>query len=335
MKINKQNSLKFKKVKKLYLPNIKRERIAAGVLAISITFLTSCNVDFSIPTEVASPFPIETFITEVSDSPMYTPIEEDIANETVSLSPSDDIKKEPSPTVSEVDSPVISSEISPSSSIEPTSETSEDTNLNGNDEMKMIALSFDDGPSKTNTLELLKILEDNDCTATFFMVGYLAEKYPEIVYSVYEAGHGIGNHSYDHSNFTTLTPEDMINNFQNTEQIIYDIINVYPTFFRPPGGNINDIVKTSITSPIALWSIDSNDWRKITDEEVVDNIISNLVDGRIILMHDTQARTVEICKYLIPEIKSLGYEIVSMEELFKAYSIDLKDGVVYSRVKKN
>ena len=200
---------------------------------------------------------------------------------------------------------------------------------------KMVALSFDDGPAKTLTPELLQILKDNDATATFFVLGNRVKLYSDIIAEAYQDGNEIGNHSYDHSDFTKLTKEQMINQIKTTNDAIYQITHEYPTFFRPPYGAVNDAVKAAANCPMALWSIDSNDWRSISDEQVINNVMSELGDGKIILMHDIHQRTIKISKTLLPKIKAQGYKIVSIKELYKANKIELENGFVYSKVKKN
>jgi peptidoglycan/xylan/chitin deacetylase (PgdA/CDA1 family) len=93
-------------------------------------------------------------------------------------------------------------------------------------------------------------------------------------------------------------------------------------------------MKEYIEQPLVTWSIDSNDWRKISDEQVINNIIPELEDGKIILMHDVHRRTIEISKIIIPKIKEMGYDIVSISELCEAKNVEPENGHVYSKIKK-
>jgi peptidoglycan/xylan/chitin deacetylase (PgdA/CDA1 family) len=277
----------------------------------------------SIIVESATPTPIPTDtpkVVVVTPSPI---VKEEI-EPTPSIKPSNEaVTPSPVPTNNSNNEVIIPT----SPSCEPTQSTKEQTK-------KMVALSYDDGPSKTLTPELLEILKDNDCTATFFVLGCNVKQYSDIIYEVYSAGNEIGNHSYDHSRFTKLSEEDALKQIERTNKAIYEVTNEYPTFFRPPYGAYNNEMKEYIEQPLVTWSIDSNDWRKISDEQVINNIIPELEDGKIILMHDVHRRTIEISKIIIPKIKEMGYDIVSISELCEAKNVEPENGHVYSKIKK-
>ncbi len=334
MKINRLDSLRFNQISSLHLPCFKKRKIAVGVIAVSIMLLMGCSSYPSNTNKIVTPSAQPSSSANDKDyiPPLCSPIEESEDIEIIEPSHSDDINIEVTPNTSVKEIPDVIIEITP----EPLelSPTNQDNTIVEVQSTKMVALSFDDGPSKY-TLEILNILKENDCTATFFVVGNKTNQYSDIILEVYQAGNEIGNHSFNHSDFTKLSPEEIMNQFNTTEEAIYNVIDVYPIFFRPPYGAINNTVKENIASPLALWSIDSNDWQKITDEEVINNIIPNLADGKIILMHDIFARTAKLCQSLIPTIKNLGYNIVSISELYESNEFELQDGVVYSLVKKN
>jgi peptidoglycan/xylan/chitin deacetylase (PgdA/CDA1 family) len=200
---------------------------------------------------------------------------------------------------------------------------------------KVVALSYDDGPSKTITPQILQLLKDNDCHATFFVLGCNAKRCPGIVLDAYLDGNEIANHGYSHAQFSKLSKEGVNNELNKTAAIICYITNEAPTFVRTPYGENSKKVTSKIDHPIALWSIDSNDWRKnYSVNKVVNNIVSNLKDGSIILLHDTTNKTLQISKILIPKIKAAGYDIVSISDMFKQANIDLENGKVYYKMKR-
>lgn len=323
MRIDKQRSRKFKRAEQLKRRNGIIVKIVVGTIIISASVLINTtymvNNDY-VPS--TSPSTVDTIPTqsETKENSATTPSADE--NMTPSVEPT--IPTEPTPT----------EPTTPSTTPEPPKQAPTPAPEQEQKE-KMVALSFDDGPAKTLTPELLQILKDNDAKATFFVLGNRVKLYSDIIAEAYKEGNEIGNHSYDHSDFTKLTKEQMLNQIKTTNDAIYQITHEYPTFFRPPYGAINDTVREIANCPLALWSIDSNDWRSISDEQVINNVMSELSDGKIILMHDIHERTINISKTLLPKIKAQGYKIVSIKELYQSNKIELQNGYVYSKVKKN
>ena len=195
------------------------------------------------------------------------------------------------------------------------------------EEKKLVALSFDDGPSKY-TEELLKILKDNDVTATFYVLGSNIENKEEVIQNIIDNGHEIGNHGYGHDNPDNLTSKEILKDIEKTNELINNITGKNPTSYRPPYGNSNNVSNNKL--PIVLWTKDSRDWdKKVSDEDVINNIINDLDDGHIILMHDTYNRSIEIIERVIPLIKEMGYDIVSVKEMFELKEIPFEEGNIY------
>lgn len=326
MKIDRFRSHKFKKAKGLKILEKIAIRLTSGTIAVSSYFL------FTI---VHSNY--DSFEAFVYSSTMYiqSQINEE-PNEDIELITYNDNSNIVKEERKNIDTITVTPKAEPAkeTKIEPKVEKKEAPKVKTEQVKKMVALSYDDGPSIKYTLELLKVLEENNCKATFFVLGNRVKKYSDIIYKINESGNEIGNHSYDHSKFTKLKRKQIIEQLKKTDDSIYKITKEHPTLFRPPYGAINDTVKECANSAIVLWSIDSNDWRKISDEQVIENVMTDLEDGEIILMHDIYDCTVRVSKILIPKIKEMGYEIVSIEELLDAKNIGLKNGCVYSKIKK-
>ncbi|MBX9809507.1 polysaccharide deacetylase family protein [Candidatus Gracilibacteria bacterium] len=179
---------------------------------------------------------------------------------------------------------------------------------------KLIALTFDDGPSPKYTNYLLEILKSENVKATFFVLGSTASAYPEIIKREKKEGHEIGSHGFSHSAFTKLSTTDMNEELYKTDQAIYNAIGEYPTLFRPPYGATSTGVMETIQMPAILWSIDSRDWKthsKIRNIHSVDHA----VDGDIIIMHDIHKESVESIPDIIKNLKSRGFEFVTISEL--------------------
>lgn len=188
---------------------------------------------------------------------------------------------------------------------------------------KQIAITFDDGPCEKYTPEILEILKNYNVKATFFVIGKNAEKHPELLKQVYNAGHEIGNHTYSHPNLRSLSAEQFSEEISSTQSIIAKITGYTPTLFRPPGGYLSNSIVDKITSNncrTVLWSWrqDTMDWKSPSVEFVTSTVLSNIRDGDIILFHDCvlgKSPTPAALKIIIPELIERGYEFVTVSEL--------------------
>ena len=192
-----------------------------------------------------------------------------------------------------------------------------------------IALTFDDGPSDY-TAGLLDCLEENQAKATFFLVGNMIDYYSEDVVRMESLGCEIGNHSYDHTDLSTLSAEEISNEIAKTDDLLVNLVGHGATVVRPPYGNVNDTVKSVISTPMILWTIDPEDWNEGEDvDRLVNAVMENVQDGSIVLMHDIFQSSVDAAKTLIPKLQAAGYELVTIHELAQARDISLEGGVVY------
>lgn len=196
---------------------------------------------------------------------------------------------------------------------------------------KYIAFTFDDGPSKY-TKELLKTLELNDSTATFFMLGNRMKYNEEIVKEVYKSSSEVASHTYSHKNLNKLSKDDILKEINSTSIIFNKITNDNIKYIRPPYGNYNDTVK-STKFPIILWNIDPKDWLVKDSTKVYNLVLKHACDGCIVLMHDLYPTTIEAVKMLIPKLNSLGYEVVSISDLAKYKNYNLKNGEIIRKIK--
>ena len=188
---------------------------------------------------------------------------------------------------------------------------------------KKIALSFDDGPSRRNTEEILSILKEYHVHATFFVIGENAQRDPERIRSIFCAGHEIGNHTYTHAYLTKINKQAIREEILKTEKVLIEITGEKPTLFRPPGGyydadSLRVLDEMGYTS--VLWSLDTKDWRMPKTETIVSKVEGNASDGDIILFHDLEdARfsTPKALRIIIPYLIENGYEIVTVSELLR------------------
>lgn len=184
---------------------------------------------------------------------------------------------------------------------------------------KMVALTYDDGPNPVHTNAILDILEKYDARATFFDLGYLVEKYPDVVKREASLGCEVASHSWDHKNFNKIKDDVIKADVERTEAIFHEVLGRSPSSFRPPYGNCSDHVKSLIPLPIYLWSVDTLDWKSRNANAVIDEVkkIGDL-DGKVILMHGIYASTAEATAHLVPYLQEQGYELVTVSELVEA-----------------
>ncbi len=194
---------------------------------------------------------------------------------------------------------------------------------------KLIALTFDDGPSATTTPKLLNILKSRDVPATFFMLGNMARGNPDIVKRVSEEGHEVASHTMYHQNLIRISNDSAQSDINEAKSIFEDILGHAPNLTRPPYGNYNDNVRRAVNTPMILWSVDTLDWKKRDPDTIVSTALDQAYDGAIILMHDIYDTTVEAVPKLIDSMRQNGYEFVTIPELAKERGSSLESGVAY------
>ena len=183
---------------------------------------------------------------------------------------------------------------------------------------KVFALTFDDGPWPEYTRQVLAILQREKVKATFFMVGQEVSRRPEIAREVRDAGHAIGNHSWDHPS----RPRDPKMQVERTDSAIEKAVGFRPTIFRPPYGIMASMAKISEAEgdAVLLWSADSGDWRKPGADVIAQHIIAQAHPGGISLMHDgggMRAQSVAALPVIIDTLRERGYRFVTVPELLR------------------
>ena len=198
------------------------------------------------------------------------------------------------------------------------------------DSSRMIALTFDDGPGPF-TSQLLDILEENNATASFMMLGEMVEENGDgIIQRMVDLGCSIGNHSYDHPNMLQIDTAEAKRQFQLTDEAIAKYNNGKPaSVIRFPYGNYNEELAELTGRPCYYWNLDSDDWNNYSAQGVCDTILSQVEGGSIILMHDTLEQTLEACRIAIPALVEQGWQLVNLETLTAARGYDLEGGVTY------
>lgn len=178
---------------------------------------------------------------------------------------------------------------------------------------KVIALTFDDGPSKY-TKDLLKLLKKYDVTATFFVLGNKVPLYTETLKKMISNGNEIGNHSYNHKLMSSLKKEEIIEQIEQTQSALKSTLGYTPKSLRPTYGSVNQKIRENTSLTIVLWNVDTLDW-KIKDPKKIAERGLKVKDGDIILMHDSKERTIKALSIMIPKLLDEGYQFVTISEL--------------------
>ena len=199
-------------------------------------------------------------------------------------------------------------------------------------EAPMIALTFDDGPNPEYTKRILDVLNANYSHATFFVVGTNAEKYPDTLKAILSSGSEIGNHSYNHANLTTVGAEKVETEIGEVNRAVKKATGENTTVIRPPYGAYDDNLLNQLKEPVVLWDLDTEDWDSRNAQIIVDKVLADVKDGDIVLMHDIYESTAEAMEILVPKLKELGYQIVTVSEMARYKGKELELGKPYGKI---
>ncbi|MEF3303707.1 polysaccharide deacetylase family protein [Paenibacillus sp. GYB003] len=190
-------------------------------------------------------------------------------------------------------------------------------------EGKKVYLTIDVGGELLDYKTLLKALRDNDVKATFFVTGYNLKNNPDYIRLLREEGHTVGNHTMTHKDFTTLTDEQVKKEIEEFERLYKSITGEEQIkYFRFPYGKYSPHLLTLLSDlgyTSYFWSTAMKDWepRKNGADDAYNDIIGNLHDGNIILMHQASKENIEAMDRILKEIKKEGYQFGTLDELQK------------------
>ena len=183
---------------------------------------------------------------------------------------------------------------------------------------KKVSLTFDAAWGDETTDGVLAILRENGVQASFFFVGDFAEKYPDTVRKIYNAGHDVGNHSMHHKDPTKQEYTDLCADIQQCSELLTSLTGTEPTLYRAPSGAYDNAVidaADSLGMTAVQWDDDSIDWKHITAEKMTGRVLDKLSPGSIILFHLGRQNTLEALPAIIAGISERGYEIVPVSQL--------------------
>ena len=192
---------------------------------------------------------------------------------------------------------------------------------------KHVAFTFDDGPAPYDSIIIDELLKYH-ASASFFMLGNMMGKYPDIVKKIVDSNMEYGNHTFNHQALFYLEDADILNEINSTNQAFNSITGKNLDLLRPPYGYFKQNAIDISKKPIVLWNIDTEDW-KSKDANKVYKEIMKAQDGDIILMHSLYETTKDAVIKALPELYKNGYEVVSVSKLFELKGIPLEPGKVY------
>lgn len=184
---------------------------------------------------------------------------------------------------------------------------------------KVIALTFDDGPSALTTPGLCDMLFEKGVKATFFVLGVNLDgssRNMATLKKLYDNGNEIGIHSYNHPNFNLMSLSSISKQIEDTQALIVSATGERSVLVRPPYGNMKREVAQALDYFIIRWSVDPEDWKDKTPEEISDFIINDVQSGDIILLHDIHSRSCEAAETVIDALLAQGYRFVTVSELY-------------------
>jgi peptidoglycan-N-acetylglucosamine deacetylase len=202
-------------------------------------------------------------------------------------------------------------------------------NFNGIQEgLKVLALSYDDGPNDPWTMKLLEVLGKHQVPATFFMMGRYVRERPEIARAVFEAGHAVGNHCFTHPNLIFAGEGRLRQELEETSKAIEDATGERPFLFRPPFGGRRPgtfkVVEELKMFPV-MWRVTCFDWAAKSHEEILKHARRQIAGGEVVLLHDgghlrmgeDRSHTVRATDELIREYKDRGFLFTTVTEMMQ------------------
>ncbi len=186
---------------------------------------------------------------------------------------------------------------------------------------KVVALTFDDGPSEPYTQQILSVLNKNNVKGTFYVLGGNAKEYPKIVKQIMNEGHELGNHSMYHDKMKNRSVEKIYNDISSVDAILRNLGYQKEITFRAPFGITSDNLHAALVKlnkRMVLFTFLPQDWTNISSKQIHDNVMKELKPGLIITLHDGGKRrdnTVKATQMLIDSLKQQGYRMVTVSEL--------------------
>ena len=192
-----------------------------------------------------------------------------------------------------------------------------------------VAITFDDGPRRETTTLLLDGLARRGAQATFFLVGERITGNEDVILRMEREGHQVGLHSQSHMVLAELNSEQLFGEVEVLRRTLEGLLGEGDRMLRPPYGLISENLCKWAKYPIILWSVDPEDWSDHNVERQVAEVLAQVEDGDIILLHDIYYASVETAFQVMDELMKRGFRLVTVEELFAIRGKEPEAGAVY------
>ena len=199
------------------------------------------------------------------------------------------------------------------------------------DNVPVVALTFDDGPKASTTTRLLEGLALREVPATFFLVGSRVAEEEDLVRQMAEAGHQIGVHTYDHVMLTELTPQIYAEQVERTRNQLIELLGEGEYWLRPPYGLMDETLSQWEPGPLILWSVDPEDWDDRNTARIVREVLAEVEDGSILLLHDIYEESVDAALQIVDELLNRGYCFLTVRELMELRHVTYEPGKRYMK----
>ena len=192
---------------------------------------------------------------------------------------------------------------------------------------KQVAITFDAAWGADKTEDILEVLKEYNVSATFFLVGFWVDEYPDIVKKINESGMEIGTHSNSHPDMVKLDKSTMESELTTSISKIEDLTGKEVNLFRAPFGSYNNTL-LSLCSSLNLrtiqWDVDTLDWKGLSASEITSRVMNKVKNGSIILMHNNADNVVDGLRLTLDWLTMKGYKVTSVGELIysDSYHID-------------
>ena len=196
---------------------------------------------------------------------------------------------------------------------------------------KTVALTFDDGPDRTNTTVMLNNLLELGERVTFFVLGNRIRDNADLVQREHDEGHAVASHNYTHGDVSKMSGTAVRSQKTRFDEACFPVIGISARYARVPYGLCNDYIKQKGGMPLIQWSVDTYDWRDRGTATIMKNVQPQFTDGDVVLMHDIKDKTPATAKTMIQWLRENGYMILTIDELFAKDGVVLQPNVVYYR----
>ena len=193
------------------------------------------------------------------------------------------------------------------------------------------ALTFDDGPSRTNTSHVLDALMVTGSRATFFVIGNRVKTYADQVQREHDQGHAVAPHNWTHGNVSKVSGTRLKAMKPSCDAALTEAIGTAPAYDRVPYGLYPRMIKAKVGWAYIQWSLDTYDWRGLKSSKVLQRVQKQISDGDIILCHDIKDNTPASAQMVASWLAENGYMLLTVDELFAKDGVELAPDKVYFR----